>query len=191
MKQYLDLMRTILETGIEKKDRTGVGTKSIFGYQMRFDLTKGFPLVTTKKVFTKGVFAELLWFLSGSTNAGDLEKQGVKIWSAWKDEDGELGPVYGAQWRKWPQFNSGDRSKYNGVEHEIKWIDQIQEVIESIKNNPNSRRHIVSAWNVAEIDKMALPPCHSFFQFYVRGEFLDLQLYQRSGDVFLGRIMLN
>jgi thymidylate synthase len=186
MKQYLDLMRTILETGIEKKDRTGVGTKSIFGYQMRFDLTKGFPLVTTKKVFTKGVFAELLWFLSGSTNAGDLEKQGVKIWSAWKDEDGELGPVYGAQWRKWPQFNSGDRSKYNGVEHEIKWIDQIQEVIESIKNNPNSRRHIVSAWNVAEIDKMALPPCHSFFQFYVRGEFLDLQLYQRSGDVFLG-----
>lgn len=194
MKQYLELLKTVLSEGIEKSDRTGTGTKSIFGYQMRFNLQDGFPLLTTKKMFLKGIIGELLWFLSGSTNANDLKKQGIHIWDAWAKEDGELGPIYSAQWRTWPKFKIEGLDYYaqKGVNIKtsypvsISWIDQIAEVIESIKTNPNSRRHIVSAWNVSELDNMALPPCHSFFQFYVRGEYLDLQLYQRSGDVFLG-----
>ena len=173
MKQYLDLMRHVRENGVFKDDRTGTGTYSVFGYQMRFDLSEGFPLVTTKKTFLKGIIHELLWFLSGSTNIKYLVDHDVHIWDEWADEDGELGPVYGSQWRSWPGPDG-------------KTIDQISRVVEDLKTNPDSRRHIVSAWNVAEVDEMALPPCHSLFQFYVADGRLSCQLYQRSADIFLG-----
>ena len=173
MKQYLDLMRHVRENGVFKDDRTGTGTYSVFGYQMRFDLSEGFPLVTTKKTFLKGIIHELLWFLSGSTNIKYLVDHDVHIWDEWADEHGELGPVYGSQWRSW----SGPDGKT---------IDQISRVVEDLKTNPDSRRHIVSAWNVAEVDEMALPPCHSLFQFYVADGRLSCQLYQRSADIFLG-----
>lgn len=173
MKQYLDLMSHVLENGTQKHDRTGTGTISVFGYQMRFDLTKGFPMVTTKKLHLKSIIHELIWFLSGDTNIKYLKENGVKIWDEWADENGNLGPVYGSQWRSWPTPDG-------------KHIDQITNVINQIKNNPDSRRIIVSAWNVAEIENMALPPCHSFFQFYVADGKLSCQLYQRSADIFLG-----
>ena len=173
MKQYLELVEKILEEGVERSDRTGTGRKSIFGYQMHFDLEKGFPLVTTKKVHLKSIIHELLWFLKGETNIEYLKNNNVKIWNEWADENGELGPVYGYQWRSWPSYD-GEK------------IDQIQNVILDIKNNPDSRRLIVSAWNVGQIPEMALPPCHSFFQFYVADNKLSCQLYQRSADVFLG-----
>ena len=173
MQQYLDLMKHILETGSEKGDRTGTGTRSVFGYQMRFDLAEGFPLVTTKKCHLRSIIHELLWFLQGDTNIKYLQENGVKIWDDWADENGDLGPVYGYQWRSWPTPDGGH-------------IDQISQLIEQIKNNPNSRRHIVSAWNVANVNDMALPPCHSLFQFYVADGKLSCQLYQRSADVFLG-----
>lgn len=173
MKQYHDLLRHVLTHGTKKEDRTGTGTISTFGYQMRFDLAEGFPLVTSKKVHLKSIIHELLWFLSGETNIKYLVDNGVTIWNEWADENGELGPVYGKQWRSWQGAN-GDV------------IDQISNVIEEIKHNPNSRRLIVSAWNVGELDKMALAPCHSFFQFYVNDGKLSCQLYQRSADVFLG-----
>jgi thymidylate synthase len=173
MKQYLDLIDQILEYGIKKSDRTGTGTISIFGYQMRFDLQAGFPLMTTKKLHLKSIIYELLWFLNGDTNIEYLQDHGVRIWNEWADQDGELGPVYGAQWRAWQ--SAGGKS-----------IDQVSQVIDSIKQDPHSRRHIISAWNVAEIDKMALPPCHLLFQFHVADSKLSCQLYQRSADVFLG-----
>ena len=173
MTQYLDLMRHVRENGVFKDDRTGTGTYSVFGYQMRFDLSEGFPLVTTKKTFLKGIIHELLWFLSGSTNIKYLVDHDVHIWDEWADEHGELGPVYGSQWRSWPGPDG-------------KTIDQISRVVEDLKTNPDSRRHIVSAWNVAEVDEMALPPCHSLFQFYVADGRLSCQLYQRSADIFLG-----
>ena len=173
MKQYLDLMQKVLTEGQKKSDRTGTGTLSIFGHQMKFDLTEGFPLVTTKKVHLKSIIHELIWFLQGSTNISYLKENGVSIWDAWADENGDLGPVYGAQWRSWPDGNNGS-------------IDQIQNLINSINQNPDSRRHIVSAWNPAEVDNMALPPCHSLFQFYVANGELSCQLYQRSADIFLG-----
>ena len=173
MKQYLDLMRHVRENGVFKDDRTGTGTYSVFGYQMRFDLSEGFPLVTTKKTFLKGIIHELLWFLSGSTNIKYLVDHDVHIWDEWADQHGELGPVYGSQWRSWPGPDG-------------KTIDQISRVVEDLKTNPDSRRHIVSAWNVAEVDEMALPPCHSLFQFYVADGRLSCQLYQRSADIFLG-----
>lgn len=173
MKQYLELMRAIRTGGAEKTDRTGTGTLSVFGYQMRFNLAAGFPLVTTKKMFMKGIVHELLWFLQGSTNIGYLQEHGVHIWDEWADANGELGPVYGSQWRSWPT-PSGTT------------IDQIAGVVNSIRTQPDSRRHIVSAWNVAEVDDMALPPCHTMFQFYVAEGRLSCQLYQRSADVFLG-----
>lgn len=172
-RQYLDLLRLILDKGVDKSDRTGTGTRSIFGHQMRFDLEEGFPLLTTKKVHLKSVIVELLWFLSGNTNTKFLEDNGVTIWREWADENGDLGPVYGAQWRSWNHPISGP-------------IDQISRVINSIKYNPDSRRMVVSAWNVAELDQMALPPCHLLFQFYVSNGKLSCQLYQRSADVFLG-----
>ena len=173
MKQYLDLMRRIRESGVYKGDRTGTGTYSVFGHQMRFDLGAGFPLVTTKKVVPRLVIHELLWFLSGSTNIGYLKKHNVNIWDEWADEDGELGPVYGAQWRSWPTPDGGT-------------VDQIANVVRDIAENPDSRRLIVSAWNVPEVASMALPPCHTMFQFYVADGKLSCQLYQRSADVFLG-----
>lgn len=173
MQQYHDLMRHVLENGTLKADRTGTGTKSVFGYQMRFDLSKGFPMVTTKKLHIKSIIHELLWFLQGDTNIKYLKENGVSIWDEWADENGELGPVYGYQWRSWP---TPDGEK----------IDQISKVVEMIKNNPDSRRLIVSAWNVANIENMALPPCHAFFQFYVADGKLSCQLYQRSADIFLG-----
>jgi len=173
MKQYHELMQHILDHGVQKGDRTGTGTKSVFGYQMRFDLQKGFPLVTTKKCHLRSIIHELLWFLQGDTNIEYLKENGVSIWDEWADEDGNLGPVYGSQWRNWPTPDG-------------KHIDQIKEVINQIKNTPNSRRMIVSAWNVADIPNMALPPCHAFFQFYVADGKLSCQLYQRSADVFLG-----
>ena len=173
MKQYLDLMRRIRESGVHKGDRTGTGTYSVFGHQMRFDLGAGFPLVTTKKVVPRLVIHELLWFLSGSTNIGYLKKHNVNIWDEWADEDGELGPVYGAQWRSWPAPDGGT-------------VDQIANVVAEIGSNPDSRRLIVSAWNVPEVANMALPPCHTMFQFYVADGQLSCQLYQRSADVFLG-----
>ncbi|MAS82402.1 MAG: thymidylate synthase [Legionellales bacterium] len=172
MHQYLDLLRHVKENGTRKKDRTGTGTISVFGYQMRFDLNKGFPLVTTKKCHLKSIVHELLWFLQGNTNIKYLKDNGVSIWDEWADENGDLGPVYGAQWRSWNTTN--------------KTIDQITQVIEQIKQNPNSRRLIVSAWNVGEIEKMALAPCHALFQFYVTNGKLSCQLYQRSADIFLG-----
>ncbi len=173
MKQYHDLMTHVLETGATKTDRTGTGTTSVFGYQMRFDLEKGFPLLTTKKLHTKSIIHELLWFLKGDTNIKYLKDNGVSIWDDWADENGNLGPVYGYQWRNWPTPNGGH-------------IDQITQVIEMIKKNPDSRRLIVSAWNVADINNMKLPPCHAFFQFYVAEGKLSCQLYQRSADIFLG-----
>ena len=173
MRQYHELLRHVLEYGTRKDDRTGTGTMSVFGYQMRFDLGAGFPLVTTKKVHLKSIVHELLWFLKGETNIRYLKENGVSIWDEWADENGELGPVYGSQWRAW-QAADGRR------------IDQISQVIEQIRTNPDSRRLIVNAWNVGEIDKMKLPPCHAFFQFYVAGGKLSCQLYQRSADVFLG-----
>ena len=173
MKQYLDLCKRVLTEGTEKHDRTGTGTISVFGHQMRFDLADGFPLLTTKKLHLKSIIYELLWFLQGDTNVKYLQEHGVRIWNEWADENGELGPVYGHQWRSWPDYNGGT-------------IDQISNVVEQIKHNPDSRRMIVSAWNVAEVEKMALPPCHSLFQFYVADGKLSLQLYQRSADIFLG-----
>lgn len=173
MKQYLDLLREIKNKGTLKGDRTGTGTLSLFGHQMRFDLSKGFPLCTTKKIFIKGVIHELLWFLQGSHNIKYLNDNGVHIWDEWADKDGNLGPVYGVQWRSWDLGDFGI-------------IDQIAQVIKQIKENPDSRRHIVTAWNPGEVDKMALPPCHLMFQFYVVGGFLSCQMYQRSADVFLG-----
>ena len=173
MQQYLSLMEKILSEGVEKGDRTGTGTLSIFGHQMRFDLSEGFPLVTTKKIYTRGVFGELIWFLRGDTNVRWLQERNIHIWDEWADENGDLGPVYGAQWRSWPTPNG---------EH----IDQIKSVIETLKRDPDSRRIIVNAWNVAELGKMALTPCHALFQFYVADGKLSCQLYQRSCDVFLG-----
>jgi thymidylate synthase len=173
MKQYLDLLQTILDKGTQKHDRTGTGTVSYFGYQMRFDLSKGFPLVTTKKVHLKSIIYELLWFLSGDTNVKYLQQNGVRIWNEWADENGDLGPVYGYQWRHWKTPQGRE-------------VDQIKNLIEGLKKNPDSRRHIVSAWNPADVDDMALPPCHTMFQFYVANGKLSCQLYQRSGDCFLG-----
>lgn len=173
MKQYLDLMRHVLENGVQKQDRTGTGTRSIFGHQMRFDLAEGFPLVTTKKMHLKSIIYELLWFLRGDTNIRYLNEHGVTIWDEWADANGELGPVYGSQWRSWPT-PSGET------------VDQISNLIEQIRHNPDSRRLIVSAWNVAEIEQMKLPPCHCLFQFYVADGRLSCQLYQRSADLFLG-----
>jgi thymidylate synthase len=173
MKQYHELMQHVLQNGTQKHDRTGTGTISVFGYQMRFNLQDGFPLVTTKKVHLRSIIHELIWFLKGETNIKYLKDNGVSIWDEWADENGELGPVYGSQWRSWPTPDGGH-------------IDQISQVIKQIRNNPDSRRLIVSAWNVAEIENMALPPCHSFFQFYVADGKLSCQLYQRSADIFLG-----
>lgn len=173
MKQYLDLLQHVLENGVIKNDRTGTGTKSIFGYQLRCNLDDGFPLLTTKKVHLKSIIYELLWFLRGDTNVHWLQQHGVRIWNEWADEKGDLGPVYGHQWRSWPDEKGGT-------------IDQIGNVVEEIKRNPDSRRLIVSAWNVAEVQQMALPPCHTLFQFYVANGRLSLQLYQRSADLFLG-----
>ena len=173
MKQYLDLLDRILTEGVKKEDRTGTGTISVFGNQMRFNLEDGFPLLTTKKLHLKSIIYELLWFLRGDTNIKYLKDHGVSIWDEWADENGELGPVYGHQWRSWPDENGGT-------------IDQIQNVVNQIKNNPDSRRMLVSAWNVAEVERMALPPCHTMFQFYVANGRLSLQLYQRSADTFLG-----
>ncbi|WP_085907175.1 thymidylate synthase [Kiloniella majae] len=173
MRQYLDLMKDVLENGTDKGDRTGTGTRSVFGRQIRFDLSQGFPLMTTKKLHLKSVVHELLWFLSGDTNIKYLKENGVRIWDEWADENGDLGPVYGHQWRSWPTPDGTT-------------VDQITNLMAQIKGNPDSRRHIVSAWNVAEVDNMALPPCHSLFQFYVAEGRLSCQLYQRSADIFLG-----
>jgi thymidylate synthase len=173
MKQYHDLLQHILDKGTVKEDRTGTGTKSVFGYQMRFDLSEGFPCVTTKKLHLRSIIHELLWFLQGDTNIKYLKENNVRIWDEWADENGNLGPVYGYQWRSWPDGNNGT-------------IDQITKLVNSLKNNPDSRRHIVSAWNVADVDNMALPPCHTLFQFYVADGKLSCQLYQRSADTFLG-----
>jgi thymidylate synthase len=173
MKQYHELMQYVLQNGTQKHDRTGTGTISVFGYQMRFNLLDGFPMVTTKKVHLRSIIHELIWFLKGETNISYLKENGVSIWDEWADENGELGPVYGSQWRSWPKPDGGH-------------IDQISQVIDQIKKNPDSRRLIVSAWNVAQIENMALPPCHSFFQFYVADGKLSCQLYQRSADIFLG-----
>ena len=173
MKQYLDLLNHVINTGVEKSDRTGTGTISVFGHQSRYDLSQGFPVLTTKKLHLKSIIHELLWFLTGDTNIKYLQENGVRIWNEWADENGELGPVYGYQWRSWPTPDG-------------RHIDQITQVVNSIKNNPDSRRHIVSAWNVGEIDKMKLPPCHLLIQFYVADGKLSCQLYQRSADIFLG-----
>ena len=197
MRQYLDLLQDVLLNGTRTDDRTGTGTLSVFGRQLRFNLADGFPLVTTKKVFWRGIVAELLWMISGDTNIKALTDQGVHIWDEWADQDGDLGPVYGAQWRKWKKYSHTFKKIYDTEKGELELqhksfyfykhdIDQLAEVIDSIKTNPNSRRHIVSAWNPAELDEMALPPCHCFFQFHVRDKYLDLQLYQRSADLFLG-----
>ena len=173
MKQYIDLLQHILNNGVRKDDRTGTGTLSVFGYQMRFDLADGFPLITTKKLHLKSIIHELLWFIQGDTNVRYLQENGVRIWNEWADEHGELGPIYGHQWRSWPDYNGGS-------------IDQLSEVVRQIKENPDSRRMIVSAWNVADLPRMKLPPCHLLFQFYVADGKLSLQLYQRSADTFLG-----
>lgn len=173
MRTYLDLLDHVLSHGTEKSDRTGTGTLSVFGYQMRFDLSAGFPLLTTKRLHVRSIVAELLWFLQGSTNVKWLHEQGVTIWDEWADDDGDLGPIYGYQWRSWPTPDGGH-------------IDQVARVIDSLRSNPDSRRHLVSAWNVADLEEMALPPCHTLFQFYVAERKLSCQLYQRSADVFLG-----
>lgn len=173
MKQYHQLLQDIMDNGTDRGDRTGTGTRSIFGYQMRFDLSEGFPVITTKKLHLRSIIHELLWFISGDTNIKYLKDNKVSIWDEWADENGDLGPVYGHQWRSWPDGNGGT-------------IDQITNLVEQLKNNPNSRRHIVSAWNVADVEKMALPPCHCLFQFYVANGKLSCQLYQRSADTFLG-----
>lgn len=173
MQQYLSLIQRVLDEGVYKADRTGTGTYSVFGHQMRFNLAEGFPLVTTKKLHLKSIIHELLWFLQGSTNATYLQENGVRIWNEWAKEDGELGPIYGYQWRSWPDYKGGH-------------IDQIAQVVEGIRKNPDSRRHLVSAWNVGQIDDMQLPPCHILFQFYVAEGRLSCQLYQRSADIFLG-----
>ena len=173
MKQYLDLMRHVRDHGVVKEDRTGTGTRSVFGYQMRFDLAQGFPVLTTKKLHLRSIIHELLWFLQGDTNIAYLKENGVSIWDEWADENGNLGPVYGHQWRSWPDKDGGT-------------IDQISQLVEQIRNNPDSRRLIVSAWNPADIERMALPPCHCLFQFYVAEGRLSCQLYQRSADIFLG-----
>lgn len=173
MKQYLNLLERVLEEGNDKSDRTGTGTKSVFGHQMRFDLSKGFPITTTKKLHLRSIIHELLWFLKGDTNVKYLRENKVRIWNEWADENGDLGPIYGYQWRSWPSADG---------QH----VDQISQIIDSIQNNPDSRRHIVNAWNVGEISKMALPPCHILFQFYVANGKLSCQLYQRSADIFLG-----
>jgi thymidylate synthase len=173
MQQYLDLLDHVLKTGVRKGDRTGTGTLSVFGYQMRFDLAQGFPLLTTKKLHVKSIIYELLWFLRGETNIAYLNEHGVSIWDAWADEDGDLGPVYGAQWRAWPRPDGGK-------------VDQISAVVSGLLRNPDSRRHIVTAWNPADVEDMALPPCHCLFQFYVADGRLSCQLYQRSADIFLG-----
>ncbi len=173
MQPYLELMRHVLEHGHEKSDRTGTGTRSVFGWQMRFDLAAGFPALTTKKLHLKSIIHELLWFLRGDTNIAYLKENGVSIWNEWADENGDLGPVYGHQWRHWPARDGGE-------------IDQIAQLVQALKKNPDSRRHIVSAWNPADVDRMALPPCHCLFQFYVAGNRLSCQLYQRSADIFLG-----
>lgn len=173
MKQYLDLLHHVMENGTMKGDRTGTGTKSVFGYQMRFNMADGFPLLTTKKLHLKSIIYELLWFLQGDTNVKYLQDNGVRIWNEWADENGDLGHIYGYQWRSWPTYDGG-------------FIDQISQAVNDIKHNPDSRRIIVSAWNVADLDKMNLPPCHAFFQFYVADGKLSLQLYQRSADIFLG-----
>ncbi|QEE44205.1 thymidylate synthase [Rhizobium sp. WL3] len=173
MHQYHDLLRHVLDNGSDRGDRTGTGTRSVFGHQMRFDLADGFPVITTKRLHLKSIIYELLWFLKGDTNIAYLKENGVSIWDEWADENGDLGPVYGAQWRSWPDYDGGH-------------IDQMAKLVESIKTNPNSRRHIVSAWNPALVDEMALPPCHCLFQFYVADGRLSCQLYQRSADIFLG-----
>jgi len=173
MQAYLDLMRHVLEHGHDKSDRTGTGTRSVFGWQMRFDLAAGFPALTTKKLHLRSIIHELLWFLRGETNIAYLKENGVSIWNEWADANGDLGPVYGHQWRHWPARDGGE-------------IDQIKQLVQALKNNPDSRRHIVSAWNPADVDRMALPPCHCLFQFYVAGDRLSCQLYQRSADIFLG-----
>lgn len=173
MKQYLDLLQHIIDHGTDKGDRTGTGTRSVFGYQMRFDLAEGFPLLTTKKLHLKSIIHELLWFLRGDTNVRYLQDNGVRIWNEWADADGELGHIYGFQWRSWPDYAGGS-------------VDQIAQAVDQIRNNPDSRRIIVSAWNVADLPNMNLPPCHALFQFYVAGGRLSLQLYQRSADTFLG-----
>lgn len=173
MKQYLDLLRYVMDNGVMKSDRTGTGTKSVFGYQMRFNLSDGFPLLTTKKLHLKSIIYELLWFLKGDTNVKYLQDNGVRIWNEWADADGNLGPIYGKQWRAWRDYNGGT-------------IDQLSEAVETIRTNPDSRRIIVSAWNVADLPEMHLPPCHAFYQFYVADGRLSLQLYQRSADIFLG-----
>ncbi len=173
MKQYLDLLTRVMDSGVDKSDRTGTGTRSVFGHQMRFDLREGFPLLTTKKLHTRSIFGELLWFLRGDTNIAWLHENKITIWDEWADDQGDLGPVYGYQWRSWPTPDG-------------RHIDQIAGVIESIRTRPDSRRHIVSAWNVADVEKMALPPCHALFQFYVADGRLSCQLYQRSADIFLG-----
>lgn len=173
MRQYLDLLSHVMETGTDRMDRTGTGTRGVFGHQMRFDLAEGFPMVTTKKLHRKSIVHELLWFIAGDTNIKYLQENGVKIWDAWADEDGDLGPVYGKQWRRW-----------EGPDGTV--IDQLKQVIENIKANPNSRRHIISAWNPADVEDMALPPCHCLFQFFVADGKLSCQLYQRSADIFLG-----
>ena len=173
MQQYLDLMRHVLDHGHDKSDRTGTGTRSVFGYQMRFDLAQGFPMATTKKLHLKSIVHELLWFLQGDTNIAYLKANGVRIWDEWADENGDLGPVYGKQWRRWETPDG-------------RLIDQVSQLVHSLKNNPDSRRHIVSAWNPGDVDSMALPPCHCLFQFYVAGGKLSCQLYQRSADIFLG-----
>lgn len=173
MRQYLDLLQHIMDNGVDKSDRTGTGTRSVFGYQMRFDLQEGFPCITTKKLHLRSIIHELLWFIKGDTNIAYLKENKVRIWDEWADENGDLGPVYGYQWRSWPTPDG-------------RYIDQLRDVVEQIKNNPDSRRHIVSAWNVANIQDMALPPCHALFQFYVAEGKLSCQLYQRSADTFLG-----
>ena len=182
MQQYLDLLRQVLENGEKKQDRTGTGTLSLFGLQAKYDLRRGFPLVTTKKTLFDGVLRELLWFLKGSTNINDGLKQHTPIWNAWAREDGELGPIYGYQWRKWPKYVEDPETRALRRES----VDQIRTALETIRNNPDSRRIIVSAWNVSDLDRMALPPCHAFFQFYVAGGRLDMQMYQRSADMALG-----
>ncbi|MFI4969985.1 MAG: thymidylate synthase [Lysobacterales bacterium] len=193
MRQYLDLLRHVLDHGTQKSDRTGTGTRSVFGWQMRFDLAQGFPLVTTKKLHLKSIVHELIWFLGGGTNIAYLNQNGVRIWDEWADADGELGPVYGKQWRSWECPSSASPSRENqeagilaGTSQQVRTVDQISWVVDEIRRNPDSRRLIVSAWNVADLPRMALQPCHVLFQFYVADGKLSCQLYQRSGDIFLG-----